>query len=1070
MSQTIELFERVDKNKLYTILMNLEKYGELMGGGYVNNEVIKGEAYYTILKKYFDSLDDKGFKKTFYRQRSKLNNGERSGRFFADGSLSLQNISRQMRHTIGGDYYHDLDIVNAHPIILQQICRNHNIPCENLDFYISNREELLCEICQVLNVKRDVAKKLLLEMINGSQLKIKKYYGLSAVGFLKDFYDECMNTRKIIQELYPKYLETSITKNSIRKKDRKGFENVSGTCLNLLLCFHENNMLQIIIDECRKDKIEPKVLAFDGLMISNEGIADNYLINTLFPKILKRIKDELGFNIKLSIKKPDEGFIVDNILVAPKGKDFKFKPLNENVVKYWKNQESFERNEIINERYINSEFYSKLIGLKNLICVRGNMNTSKTYGLKKYCDDNPNLKVLLVTYRISLDEELARNFGFDLYSDFKESFIQSDRLVCQIDSLKRVIGDYDVVIVDEAGYTLDHFINFVKDKHRVLDSFIYHLTNAKNVIACDALFKKRHFEMLNLLSGKTPYIVENTCQSYNDYKVTYMTGQRHTLLNEVLKALKNNKKIVLPSNSRVALDFIKANVENIYPDLKICLIDRNTEIIETHLWVNYDLVMYTPSIESGVSLNVEHFDIEIAYMTNKSSSPCNFTQMLFRNRKLRDKEIIIVGSCGFIPNVPIFEKSIISQIREIKDVFMESGLKINYSTGSLDEKDLYYNLFMMSKIGDNMDRTEFKTAVMNFLKMHGLSWNEVEDDKVMTKDDMEKMDAIKGCADGEHIISILDSENISEEVFKNLEKKKKMSKHELLAFEKYKFLRTYRLEDFSHPKEPPPSNAPACAITLFEYQDEYRNVCLANQGEEFILKKLHYKGNVTEQNVEDAMDKNQAFMSLIDGRKQALPTMKLLFCMKMIKAFGTDIKECFKPHGTNDNHTFVMNYAGLVAFLKKNPVTYKTLVKSKFKIDDLDATKKEHKRGLFMMLNSQMKSLFGIKLTNCDIICSRSESSYTSFTLNTPLRCFNIPLHIPYLATEELTFISDTYNGDVYEHLKKVRLLNSVKNQDEEYVEEKLTVISDTYNGDVRKKVKLFKPLPKPDIIFDRGW
>jgi hypothetical protein len=32
-------------------------------------------------------------------------------------------------------------------------------------------------------------------------------------------------------------------------------------------------------------------------------------------------------------------------------------------------------------------------------------------------------RVLIITYRISLDEELAKNFGFELYSDFNTGFI-----------------------------------------------------------------------------------------------------------------------------------------------------------------------------------------------------------------------------------------------------------------------------------------------------------------------------------------------------------------------------------------------------------------------------------------------------------------------------------------------------------------------------------------------------------------------------------------------------------------------------------------------------------------------
>ena len=48
------------------------------------------------------------------------------GRYFAEGSLSLQSLPREIRHTIAKEFYYDIDIINAHPEILYQYC-NKNI-------------------------------------------------------------------------------------------------------------------------------------------------------------------------------------------------------------------------------------------------------------------------------------------------------------------------------------------------------------------------------------------------------------------------------------------------------------------------------------------------------------------------------------------------------------------------------------------------------------------------------------------------------------------------------------------------------------------------------------------------------------------------------------------------------------------------------------------------------------------------------------------------------------------------------------------------------------------------------
>ena len=93
------------------------------------------------------------------------------GRFFARGSLSLQSLPREIRHTISKDYYHDIDIINAHPEILYQYCKRYNLETPNLREYIDNRQDILNEIMNKGNITKEEAKKLILSITNGGQIK-----------------------------------------------------------------------------------------------------------------------------------------------------------------------------------------------------------------------------------------------------------------------------------------------------------------------------------------------------------------------------------------------------------------------------------------------------------------------------------------------------------------------------------------------------------------------------------------------------------------------------------------------------------------------------------------------------------------------------------------------------------------------------------------------------------------------------------------------------------------------------------------------------------------------------------
>ena len=42
-------------------------------------------------------------------------------------------------------FYKDMDICNCHPVLLVQICKQHDLPCELLERYISERAKLIAE-------------------------------------------------------------------------------------------------------------------------------------------------------------------------------------------------------------------------------------------------------------------------------------------------------------------------------------------------------------------------------------------------------------------------------------------------------------------------------------------------------------------------------------------------------------------------------------------------------------------------------------------------------------------------------------------------------------------------------------------------------------------------------------------------------------------------------------------------------------------------------------------------------------------------------------------------------------
>jgi len=86
------------------------------------------------------------------------------GRAFPYKSLGLSSIRRIIRNSLIDGIYYDLDLKNAQPEIIRNLCESNNIPCPIIKQYCSNRPSLLLQVQEHYGVSRDVAKGLFIRL------------------------------------------------------------------------------------------------------------------------------------------------------------------------------------------------------------------------------------------------------------------------------------------------------------------------------------------------------------------------------------------------------------------------------------------------------------------------------------------------------------------------------------------------------------------------------------------------------------------------------------------------------------------------------------------------------------------------------------------------------------------------------------------------------------------------------------------------------------------------------------------------------------------------------------------
>jgi hypothetical protein len=215
------------------------------------------------------------------------------GRHCAIGCMSLQCIPREIRHTISREFYYDIDMVNAHPVILSFLCHMFGFACPALDEYIANREELLKQIVNNdgKRVSRDSGKQIYLALTNGGNKDFSKLE--QTTPHLLKYKAEMLQLHQHFAHKDPKEFEKVRTK---RKKEGKDFNHKAGY-MNTLLCDMENNLLMTMYDFFKRPK--DAVLCFDGIMV-RQGV--KYDIDGCMEHLYKTF----GIHMKIKQKTMDE--------------------------------------------------------------------------------------------------------------------------------------------------------------------------------------------------------------------------------------------------------------------------------------------------------------------------------------------------------------------------------------------------------------------------------------------------------------------------------------------------------------------------------------------------------------------------------------------------------------------------------------------------------------------------------------------------------------------------------------------------------------------------------------------
>jgi hypothetical protein len=373
-------------------------------------------------------------------------------------------------------------------------------------------------------------------------------------------------------------------------------------------------------------------------------------VNTL---ILGSLWEEQGCAVKvISLPGPEKG--VDDFIVARSPQAFDDLYTQALPLRAWQVQCSYQLtyppNLVVNQRYLDIPLPSR-----GLVCIKSPKGTGKTSLLEGVIQtaSREGRKTLVIGHRIQLTRAICQLFGLAYVTERKQSETSSlfGFGLC-IDSLHAHsqaqfnVHDWHgaVVVLDECEQVIWHALNSStcqKERVRILETFRYLiyfvLSTGGLVIAQDADLSDFSIDLLQAYGNDgqpaeetpwaTPWIGVNTWKPEIGWPLSfYRTPDPAALWSELEKTVAQGPVFVCMDSQKSKAKWGTVNVEarlkEQFPEKRILRIDSETVANPDHpaqgftnhitqLFLNYDIVIASPSIGTGISFDVPNYFVAV---------------------------------------------------------------------------------------------------------------------------------------------------------------------------------------------------------------------------------------------------------------------------------------------------------------------------------------------------------------------------------------------------------------------------------------------------------------------------
>jgi hypothetical protein len=379
-------------------------------------------------------------------------------------------------------------------------------------------------------------------------------------------------------------------------------------------------------------------------------------------------------NVRRSIVKvvelpgPEKG--VDDFIVGRSAIEFESVVGNSMRFEHWQQSQawklSYSASQVVNLPFLSGMNYPS----SGLICVKSPKGTGKTTALRSFLAQPPQVdrKVLVITHRIQLGRAICQGLGLPWVSQIKDNTsLGMDGYGLCVDSLYATSQanfmpeDWanSIVILDEVEQVIWHALNSptcANTRVRILETFRELIQTVLNsggvVIAQDADLSNISIEyLLSLLDEPIePWVLINQWHSDRFIQTQfYDTQNPAALILQMERIIETGPIYVCLDSQKVRGRWSSRNLETYFsdrfPEKRILRVDSETVVDRTHpaygiasninaVMQQYDIVLATPTIGTGVSIDLKDHFVAVFAIFNGVMSDTESRQALARVRSV----------------------------------------------------------------------------------------------------------------------------------------------------------------------------------------------------------------------------------------------------------------------------------------------------------------------------------------------------------------------------------------------------------------------------------------------------